>query len=291
MRIADSELVLNADGSVYHLQLHPEQIARNILLVGDPGRVKMVSGYFEKVEHKVQHREFLTHTGWFGGQRISVVSTGIGTDNIDIVLNELDSLVNIDLKARTVLPEHTQLNFIRVGTSGSLQGDIPVNSLVVSAGALGLDSLLHFYNYENNDFEKEFLTAFNGSSGLSFPGKPYFFEAEKSFLKYLSEEFIRGITATCAGFYAPQGRQLRAKAVMPDLLKSLAAFRFENQRITNFEMETSGIYGLSRILGHRALSFNVILANRPNGKFSRDPRQSVNFLIEKVLENLSLLEA
>ena len=287
-RIAESELVLNPDGSVYHLNLRPEDIASNIITVGDPGRVPMVSRYFDEVEVKKEKREFVTHTGRIGQKRLTVISTGIGPDNIDIAINELDALANIDFENRVPKPKLTSFNIVRIGTSGSLRPEIPVDSFVAGAYGLGLDNLINFYEYQPNLGEAELedeLKAFMEHSGrIPF----YACEGSPVLLKALGQDKFQGITITSPGFYAPQGRELRAKARFDvRFFDSLARFRFRDYPITNFEMETSAIYGLSRLLGHRALSTNVIIANRPNGTFSKNPYQAVDRLIQNMLEQIS----
>lgn len=278
--IASSELVLNSDGSIYHLHLHPENIAPTIITVGDPDRVAMVSKYFDHIEFTMQKREFVTHTGRVGNKRLTVISTGIGTDNIDIVLNELDALVNIDLKTRTPLPETTQLTIIRLGTSGSLHPDIPVDSLVVSSFGLGFDGLLHFYHFQPDETESQLLAGF---PPLQNGVIPYIARASQTLLQNIGHGFTTGITATCSGFYGPQGRQLRLQPALPGLLNQLQQFSDGQRRVTNFEMETAAIYGLSRLLGHRALSVNVIMANRVLGIFSPNPYKAIDHLIQTML--------
>jgi uridine phosphorylase len=283
-RIAESELIINDRGAVYHLDTRPEELAGNIITVGDPDRVAAVSKYFDKIEHKNQHREFVTHTGYAGNKRISVVSTGIGTDNIDIVLNELDALVNIDLETRIIKKQLTSLNIIRVGTSGSLQKDIPVDSCVASTHGLGIDNLLNFYRIEHNDEDKQLLHAFITQTQLhnNF-SQPYISGAGSSLLKHFVNGFHHGITVTCPGFYGPQGRVLRLGLSNPNLVDSLTTFNFGQHRISNFEMETAGIYGLGKLLGHQCLSLSAIVANRVDKKFSTDPARTMNNLIKTTL--------
>lgn len=284
--IPDSELILNPDGSIYHLKLHPDQIAKDIITVGDPDRVAAISKHFDSIELKVHNREFVTHTGMIGNKRLSVVATGIGTDNIDIVLNELDALVNVDLKTREILPNHTSLNFIRVGTSGSLQENVPIDSFVATEYSLGLDGLLHFYKLENTIDEREMLEAFEWFYSPDPLPKPYISSSCTDLRAKLGEGMIPGITATCTGFYGPQGRVLRAPLYREAFIQNLSDFRYENRCITNFEMETSGIYGLSSVLGHNALSISAILANRITNEFSQQPKGIVDKLITEVLEKL-----
>ena len=282
-RIAESELILNPNGSVYHLNLIPEDIADTIIKVGDPDRVAAVSKYFDCIEVKKQKREFVTHTGMFQGKRISVVSTGIGTDNIDIVLNELDALVNIDLKTRQIKEKKTSLTIVRIGTSGALQADIPLDAMLISQYGLGFDNLLHFYDLAYNSREQAIM---HSASEHFNPLPVYVAEAgQHLFAKYLPHAY-HGITATCSGFYAPQGRTLRGAVKIPNFLDHMQAFQQGDNRITNFEMETSGIYGLGRILGHECLSVNTIIANRALQTFSKDPHQAVENVIQKTLEIL-----
>jgi uridine phosphorylase len=286
--IASSELVLNADGSVYHLKLKPEQLADTVIVVGDQGRVEEISVYFESIECKVQNREFVTHTGIFNGKRITALSTGIGTDNIDIVLNELDALVNIDLKTRTIKPEHTSLNIIRIGTSGTLMKDIPVDSIVVSSFGLGFDGLMHFYKFEENSEERALLKEIN--IALNLPNelnKPYLVKADDRLFEILSKGFFTGITATASGFYGPQGRKLRLTPAVPDLNERMMNFEHNNLNITNFEMETSALYGLSRLLGHKACTACAIIANRANLEYSKNYKPTMDLLIRAVLERLT----
>ena len=289
-RIAESELILNARGAIYHLDLLPEELGDTVITVGDPFRVKEVSKYLDHVEVMTHHREFVSHTGTLGNKRITVVSTGIGTDNIDIVLNELDALLNVDLKTRTIHEKLRSLSIIRVGTSGSLQADIPVDGFVASTHGLGLDNLLNFYRLEHNEEEKQLLHSFITQTGLH--GQicyPYICSAGSSLLKHFVSGFHQGITVTCPGFYGPQGRVLRLGIKNPDLINKLTAFNFGQHRIANFEMETSGIYGMGKLLGHQCISLNAIVANRIQKQFSKDSYTLVERLIEKTLEIISTL--
>lgn len=281
-RIAESELILNERGSVYHLDLRPEELAHTVITVGDPDRVKEVSKYFDTIEVKRQHREFVSHTGHIGKKRMTVVSTGIGTDNIDIVFNELDALVNIDLETRMVKPELTSLRIVRVGTSGSLQADLPVDSFLASTHGLGLDNLLHFYRAQPNEEEKQLVHAFVTHTGLAGT-PPYISGAASSLMKLFVDGFHQGITVTCPGFYGPQGRVLRLGLMYPELIDRLGDFRFGAHRIANFEMETAGIYGLGRLLGHSCLSLNAIVANRVNQTFTKHGAKTIENLIQKTL--------
>lgn len=284
-RIPESELIINSRGAVYHLDLRPEELAKTIITVGDPDRVAAVSRHFDTIEVRRQHREFITHTGHIGNKRLSVVSTGIGTDNIDIVLNELDALVNIDFDKRSIHPILTPLTIVRVGTSGSLQAGIPVDSFVASTHAIGIDNLLNFYRQENNEEERHILSAFGTHTQMD-KASPYIASAGSSVLKNFVEGFRHGITVTCPGFYGPQGRVLRLGLVNPGLIDLLTEFRFGNHRITNFEMETSAIYGLGKLLGHHCLSLSAIVANRVEKTFSSDGAAAVEKLIVKTLDIL-----
>ncbi len=286
--IAASELIINNRGAVYHLDTRPEEIAHTIITVGDPDRVNEVSKHFDTVEIKNQHREFVMHTGYLNKKRISVVSTGIGTDNIDIVLNELDALVNIDFETRTIKENLTQLNIIRVGTSGSLQQNIPVDSYVVSTHGLGIDNLLNFYRLDNNEEEKQLVQSFVTQTQLhnNF-AYPCIASASAALIKNFVDGFHHGITVTCPGFYGPQGRVLRLGLANPALIDNLTSFSFGQHRITNFEMETSAIYGLGNALGHHCLSISAIVANRITKEFSKDGAATVENLIQKSLQIIS----
>lgn len=279
-KLAASELVLNDDGSVYHLNLLPEDIARKIILVGDPDRVPKVSKYFDKIEVRKNKREFYTHTGTLRGERITVMSSGIGTENIDIVMNELDALVNIDLKNKEFKTEHTALELFRLGTCGSVNPDIQVDSMLVTKNVVGLDGLLHFYpDYEfENDFSRNFLDKFPYEK---IKGMLYFSDWAEDISGYYADAQYHGNTATFPGFYAPQGRQLRLKALDDQFLETL-----NDLGVSNFEMETSAIYGLSKLLGHKALTVNNVVANRRRGEFVADHHTSEKRMIEWVLERI-----
>ncbi len=286
--IEASELIINNRGAVYHVNCRPEEIAHTIITVGDPDRVKEVSKHFDRIEFKNQHREFITHTGYIGKKRISVTSTGIGPDNIDIVINELDALVNINFETRTVKDNITSLNIIRVGTSGSLQSEIPVDSFVASTHGLGLDNLMHFYQQNIGQEDTQLLNAFNNHTQLSQSAiTPYVNPASARVLKEFVDGFHHGITVTCPGFYGPQGRVLRMGLSQPKLIDQLTGFHFGNHRITNFEMETSAIYGMGKILGHHCLSLSAIVANRISKEFSTDGNAAVEKLILLTLENIA----
>lgn len=284
-KIADSELIINNRGAIYHLDVRPEEIADTVILVGDPDRVEKVSRHFDRIEHKLHHREFNTHTGYIGKKRFSVVSTGIGPDNIDIALNELDALVNIDFYSRKIKKEHKSLNIFRFGTSGSLQADIPVDGFVAGTHGLGLDNVLNFYDYQPEGMEKSIAIAFQLQTGLKPEiTVPYVFKGSPELLKHFGEEYHKGITVTCPGFYGPQGRILRLPVRHPGLIERLTTFRMADIRISNFEMETSTIYGLGKLLGHKCLSLNAIVANRVRQEFSKDGQAAVERLIERSLE-------
>ena len=284
-RIAESELIINDRGAIYHLNLLPEELAQNIIVVGDPDRVKMVSRYFDHIEVNTRHREFVTHTGTVGKKRISVISTGIGTDNIDIVINEIDALVNINLHSREIKPTRTTVNIIRIGTCGSLQADIPVDGHVAGTHGLGIDNLMNFYRLEQNEEEKQLLHSFVTHTQLHGQmSYPYIAGASASLIKHFVKDFYHGITVTCPGFYGPQGRVLRLGIKNPNLINNLTSFRFGQHRIANFEMETSAIYSLGKLLGHHCLSLNVVVANRIKQEFSQDHFAAVDSLIKKVLK-------
>lgn len=287
-RIAESELIINPRGAVYHLDLRPEEIAGTVITVGDPGRVKEVSKYFDSVEITSQHREFITHTGYIGKKRITVLSSGIGPDNIDIVMNELDALANIDFETRQVKRNLSPLNIIRIGTSGSLQADIPVDSFVASTHGLGVDNLLNFYRHEQNDEEQQLIQSFVTHTQMHGQmSYPYISSAAGSLLKHFVKDFHQGITVTCPGFYGPQGRVLRLGIRNPDLIDRLTDFRFGQHKITNFEMETSAIYGLGKLLGHNCLAINAIIANRVKKEFSKDAKAATEKLIIRFIEIFS----
>lgn len=284
-RIHESELILTPSGAVYHLNLRPEDLANFVITVGDPDRVREVSKHFDKIDFTTQHREFVTHTGWLGKKRLTVLSSGIGPDNIDIVMNELDACVNIDFATRLPREHHTRLSIIRFGTSGSLQEDIPVDSLVASSHGIGLDNLLHYYLLENTPLETEIQHAFVRHNHLGSTAiVPYVVEGSARLLDHFSEGYHRGITVTCPGFYAPQGRVVRAGLKFPLLVEQLSGFRYREHRITNFEMETSAIFGLGRVLGHDCLALNTIVANRVQKQFSKQPAQSIERMIRQNLD-------
>ena len=284
--IASSELIINNRGAIYHLDLRPDEIGDTILTVGDPFRVEKVSRYFDRIEHRSHHREFITHTGWIGNKKISVVSTGIGPDNIDIVFNELDALVNVDLESRTEKKEKKKLQLIRIGTSGSLQKDIEVDSFVASTHAVGLDNLLHYYARFDDQHEVDLLTQFTSQIRFSPNIHPYAASGNAGLLSRFADIAHNGITVTCPGFYGPQGRVIRMGLANPNLNHDLTAFSWGNQRILNFEMETAAMYGLGKLLGHACLSLSAIVANRLAGKFSNDADATMDKLIRTTLESI-----
>ena len=287
MPIKASELILNPDGSVYHLNIRPEHLATTIITVGDPDRVSSVTKHFDSVDFTTRKREFHTQTGTYKGKRITVISTGIGTDNIDIVFNELDALVNIDLDKREIKPELTSLDIIRIGTSGSIQKDIPIDSIVISEYAVGFDSLLHFYDSEHVQYFKISEALKAQTNWFDKKSDPYVVKCSDRLLKKLSsEKTFTGFTATNVGFYGPQGRILRLAIQDNELNDKLANFNYDGKTITNLEMETAGIYGLSNLLGHNSLSMNAIIANRATGEFSEDPKGIVEQLIKYTLDKI-----
>lgn len=287
-QIAESELILNKDGSVYHLNLLPEEISDTVINVGDPDRVAKVSSFFSRIEVKKQKREFVTHTGEYNGKRITVLSTGIGTDNIDIVYNELDALVNIDLKTREIKPNLSSLNLVRIGTSGALQQDIPVDSFVCSTFGLGLDGLLNFYRLENDAEESAIIEKFRSHyPNQGILPQSYLTKASSKLVDRLADGMFKGITASCSGFYGPQGRILRLDLARTDMIEKLNSFRSGDHRITNFEMETGAMYGLAKLLGHHCCSINVIVANRIAQKYSTDAESAMKKMIETVLDRLT----
>lgn len=288
MKIKSSELILNPDGSVYHLNIKPEDLAENIIFVGDQDRVERISKHFDSITFQTQKREFKSQTGYYKGKRFTVISTGIGPDNIDIVMNEIDALANIDFNTRHIKKEISSLNIVRIGTSGSLHKDIPVNSFLLSEYGIGMDNMLHSYLSEavcDKILEEAFMehTQWN-----PIMGRPYAVSCSKNLAaKLKSNNIFEGITATAGGFYGAQGRILRLPIQNHSLNTQLESFNFNNKRITNLEMETAAIYGMSKLLGHNAVSMNAIIANRANGTFSEDPYAAIDKLILYTLEKLS----
>ncbi|MDP3557695.1 MAG: nucleoside phosphorylase [Bacteroidota bacterium] len=284
----ETELIINSENRVYHINLKGEDIADDVIVVGDQNRVSQISSYFSNIDFKTEHREFITHTGTYNGKRITVLSTGIGTDNIDIVLNELDAAVNINLETRELNPQHRKLNIIRLGTSGALQEEIPVNGLVASSHGIGLDGLLNFYegwkSINENNISEAFIKHTNWQKNLPYP---YCVAASDLLLNKFKENIHVGITATALGFYGPQGRQIRLKSSAPNLNELLTSFKLDGLRIANFEMETSALYGLGKLLNHNCLTVCVIIANRVRKEFTNDYQKSVGILIENCLNKLS----
>lgn len=287
--IQSSELIINKDGSIFHLHLRPEQIADDIILVGDPGRINLIASYMDHTEFRIQNREFVSITGSYKNKRITVVSTGIGTDNIDIVVNELDALANIDLEKREIKPGHRALNFIRIGTSGGLQDYIPVNSFVISKKAIGFDGLLNFYAGRNRVSDLAFEKAFKAHTGWNpLLTSPYVVDcSETLFNKIHSEKTYTGVTISAPGFYGPQGRVLRIPLADPDINSKIEAFSFNGLKITNYEMECSAIYGLSALLGHQALTVCAIIANRIVKNANEDYHEAIEQLVRLVLDGIS----
>lgn len=287
MHYPPTELVLNSEGQVYHLGLSPENLAEKIILVGDQDRVAMVSSFFEAIEHRSQHREFVCHTGWYQGKRISVLSTGIGTDNIDIVINELDALVNIDLDKREDCATVKKLELVRIGTCGILQEEIPVHSFLLSTHAVGLDNVAHFYAVPFTTQEEELLAAFEAQIALPEKIKPYLISAGTELTnRLISTRTYEGITVTSSGFYGPQGRQLRLKALTADLNEQLTGFLHDEYQVVNFEMESSALFSLGRALGHDCATICLGIANRPKKDFSKGYGSEMLSLIHYVLDRI-----
>ena len=287
--IHKSELILNNDGSIFHLHLKPENIADRIILVGDQSRVDIIAGLLDKIELSVQNREFKSVTGWYNNCKITIISTGIGTDNIDIVLNELDALANIDLEKRKIKKNRRYLNIVRIGTTGALQSNIPVNSYIVTEKSIGFDGLLNFYSdrhrYCDIDFENAFINFTGWNKSLP---EPYVVDASKSLaVKFNGPDFINGVTITAPGFYGPQGRTLRLKPAMPELISNIEKFKYKKWQITNFEMESSAIYGLSAMMGHKALTVCLVIANRITHEANENYREHMKKLVKTVMDNLA----
>jgi len=287
--IGSSELIINPDGSIYHLHLRPEQIADHVLLVGDPGRVDLVAEHFQEKEPKIQSREFASVTGVYRGQRLTVISTGIGTDNIDIVMNELDALVNIDFKAREIREERRSLNIIRIGTTGALSDDTDGNDFIISKKAIGFDGLLNYYAgreaITDADFEHQLKSHLNWSPLLA---SPYVVDCSETLFKKIdSKEFTSGVTISAPGFYGPQGRILRLEILDPDINQKIRSFSYNDHRITNYEMECSAIYGLSALMGHEALTACLIITDRINKKANTDYHSKMNKLIQLILKRVT----
>jgi uridine phosphorylase len=286
-KLSEADLVINPDGSIYHLNLLPEDVADTVITVGDPDRIGEITKHFDHIEFKKGKREFLTETGSIGSKRITVISTGIGTDNIDIVFNELDALVNIDFATRTIKEKLTSLDIIRIGTSGAVQADLPMGTILASSFGLGLDALMHYYIHEVPEAENPLFEKVKKHFSTLTAVSPYLTSADPGLLNTIGKDMEHGITVTAPGFYAPQGRQVRAHNAVPDFVQLLNTFKYNDYRITNLEMETAGIYALARILGHKALSVNAILASRVNFQFSKEPNKVVEKAIGIVLERLT----
>lgn len=291
--IPSSELIINSDGSIYHLNLQPHQLANTIITVGDPERVPSVSQFFDTIEFKIHKREFITHTGTYKGKRISVISTGMGTDNVEVLMTELDTLVNVDFKTRKVKEKLTSLTIIRVGTSGSLQESIPVGTLLASQNAVGMDTLMQFYRLEQSQKEQEISQKIKENAQVDF--NPYIVSADENLVNHFTKnnsnnsvKMIKGNTLTCPGFYAPQGREVRLKPKTDNYLEEIRN-KIEGFSLTNMEMETAGYYAMGRMLGHKMLSLNAILANRITHQFSENPQEEVNTLIDYTLEKIIAL--
>ncbi|MCH6200402.1 nucleoside phosphorylase [Aquiflexum sp. LQ15W] len=283
-RIPESELIINPDGSIYHLNLKPEHLASTVIAVGDPERVSKVSQYFDEIEFSISKREFVTHTGYYKGKRLTVMSTGMGTDNIEIFMNELDALVNIDLRTRIPKENHTTLNIIRVGTSGSMRKEIPAGTMLASEYGIGLDTLMFFYKTEYTQLEQKVGRKIQEDLGLSFT--PYCVKGSEKLLDHLGKGLLIGNTVTCPGFFGPQGREVRIKPAIPDIIEKLGNVDLDGFKLTNFEMETSGYYAMGRLLGHEVLSLNAIIANRVTQEFSKDAYGIVDNLIRYTLNKL-----
>ncbi len=285
-KISETDLILNRDGSVYHLNLLPKHISDTIITVGDPSRVYKVSQHFDDIDFEMNKREFITHVGRFNGKRITVISTGMGTDNVEIFMTEIDALVNIDLKTREPKSRKKKLKIVRIGTSGALQEDIPLGAHLYSNYAVGLDNLMQFYDLPANEFEQSIAADIQGKAKIPFA--PYVVRGSESLMKLIGFDMVEGNTVTTPGFYAPQGRVVRAQNRLPKLLDDLNYYHNKNSDfwLTNFEMETAGYYAMARLLGHEALSVNAIIANRVKNKFSKDPDKVIDSLIKKVLERI-----
>ncbi len=286
-RIKESELIINPNGSIYHLNIKPEDIAENIILVGDPGRVEKISRHFDTVIHRSQNRELIAHIGILNQKPLMVMSTGMGTDNIDIVMNELDALVNVDFASRTIKEKHTSLNIIRLGTSGAIQPDIPINSFAVSTHGIGLDGLLKFYDSSavtHPELSEDFIKQVSWHPDLPYP---YFVDCSPELFQKMATGLYSGITATAPGFYGPQGRVIRIPLMHPDLMDKMQQVRIGGERIINFEMETSALYGLGKLLGHNTLTVCAVIANRALNTYSKDHHTAIEDLIDLVLERLT----
>lgn len=283
-KIPESELIINKDGSIYHLSLTPGSISDTIIAVGDPGRVHLVSQYFTSIDFEMNKREFITHSGTYNGKRITVISTGMGTDNIEVFMTELDALFNIDLKKRQIKTRKKKLKIIRIGTSGSLQEDIPIGTHLVSNYGVGFDALMQFYKFPQSEFEQNIANDIRDKIGLSFT--PYLAKCSESLKKQIAFDMVEGNTITCPGFFAPQGRNIRLELRYPKLVRELNYYHNDQFWLTNFEMETAGYYALAKLLGHEMLSVNAIIANRIKKTISNNPQNIVDSLIRKVLDRI-----
>ena len=283
-KFSETDLILNKDGSIYHLNLLPEHISDRVITVGDPGRVHRISRYFDQVDFEMNKREFITHVGSYKGKRITVISTGMGTDNVEILMTELDALVNIDLKKREVKARKKRLKIVRIGTSASIQEEVRLGSHVLSEYAIGLDPLIHFYKMDQGTFEQSVCDKLQDELQLPYP--PYCIKGSDYLIDKFKDDMTLGNTVTCHGFYAPQGRELRIPIRYPKLAERLNYFHIDDFWLTNLEMETAGYYALSKILGHDMISMNAIVANRMRNKYAEDPNQVIDSLIRKVLENI-----
>jgi len=283
-KFSEADLILNKDGSVYHLNLKPENVSENIIVVGDPGRVYRISKHFDHIEFEMNKREFITHTGIYNNKRITVMSTGMGVDNIEIAMIELDALFNIDLKKRSPKKSKTSFNIVRIGTSGAIQEGLKVGAQVVSEYGIGMDNLLSYYNFDQSVEEVEIGKKLQHE--LSLPFAPYIVKGSEKLMQQIGSGFVKGNTVTSPGFYAPQGRQLRVQVKNPKFLQQITYFRYNGFWLTNFEMETSMIYAFAKLLGHEALSINAILGNRAKGTFSKNPYKTIDSIIKKVLDRI-----
>lgn len=286
-QIQESELIVNNRGAIYHLDIHPDELAHTIITVGDPARVHQISKHFDYIEYRSSHREFISNTGCIGKKRFTVLSTGIGSDNIEIALNELDALVNIDFKTRTIKEKKISLKIVRIGTCGALQTDIPVDSFIASSLGIGIDNLLHYYKSPAKSKElTDLLIHFVKHTELPRKISPIIAPADKNLLSIFKDNFYKGITVTCPGFYAPQGRSLRLEPAFPDLIDSLSSFSHQGSRICNFEMETAAIYGMGALLGHQCLSLSTVVANRQTKQFSSNTKDTMDRLIKETISVL-----
>ena len=283
-KISEADLIINPDGSVYHLSLKPEHVSEKIITVGDPGRVHRISSHFDSIEFEMNKREFITHTGTYKGKRLSVISTGMGTDNVEILMNELDAVFNIDLKTREIKEDRTSLKIIRIGTSASIQEDMRLGSHVISEYGVGMDPMMHFYQHEMGDFEDGVCKALQQAIGMPYP--PYCVKGSDELIELFKDNMTLGNTLTCHGFYGPQGRTLRVPIKYPNLVEKLTYFHHNDFWLTNLEMETAGYYGLAKVLGHEMVSLNAIIANRVRNKFSKNPNKVIDALIRKVLDKI-----